>query len=207
MPCHFLLQQVVLGVHQPRVPGSSLPKNEGLEWRKGRGRLTAFYSNFQLIFLFRAHLHLQGSASSRALDGSEPSNPSAGFHFHFPRFADHVLIHPLSGPLVPLPLPPSLPIPFSGAFRRSRGVQPAISTWEPRVLNPCPAPLGRSLVSFRGPGGCFLVHLPNSEPSSYVEDTGSIQRVTHRRCNVLSTLKKTAWRALAQDVLFFIFPS
>ena len=28
---------------------SSLPKNEGLEWRKGRGCLTAFYSNFQLI--------------------------------------------------------------------------------------------------------------------------------------------------------------
>ena len=75
MPCHFLLQQVVLGVHQPRVPGSSLPKNEGLEWRKGRGCLTAFYSNFQLIFLFRAHLYLQGSASSRALGGPEPSNP------------------------------------------------------------------------------------------------------------------------------------
>ena len=29
--------------------GSSLPKNEGLEWRKGWGCLTAFYSNFQLI--------------------------------------------------------------------------------------------------------------------------------------------------------------
>ena len=196
----------MLGVHQPRAPGSSLPKSEGLEWRKGRGCLTAFYSNFQLIFLFRALLHLQGSASSRALVGSEPSHPSAGFRFHFPRFADPCAHSPTFRSPGALPLPPSLPIPFSGAFGRSRGVQPAISTWEPRVLSPCPAPLGRSLVSFRGPGGCFSVHQPNSEPSSDVEDTGSIQRVAHRWCNVLSTLKKTAWRALAQDVSVFIFP-
>ena len=78
----------MLGVRQPRVPGSVLPKNEGLEWRKGWGCLTAFYSDFQPIFLFRAHLHLQASASSRALGASEPSNPSAGFRFHAPRCAD-----------------------------------------------------------------------------------------------------------------------
>ena len=163
---------VVLGVRQPRVPGSVLPKNEGLEWRKGWGCLTAFYSDFQPIFLFRAHLHLQASASSRALGASEPSNPSAGFRFHAPRCADPCAHSPtFRSPAAPASSLVSAAS-FSAAFRRSRGVQPAISTWESRVLSPCPAPLGRSLASFRGPGGCFLVHLPNSEPSSDVETRG-----------------------------------
>ena len=84
-------------------------------------------------------------------------------------------------------------------------MQPAISTWESRVLSPCPAPLGRSLASFRGPGGCFLVHLPNSEPSSDVETWGQSRELL---IGVMSSqhLRKLLGEHLPKMFYFSFFP-
>ena len=198
---------VVLGVRQPRVPGSVLPKNEGLEWRKGWGCLTAFYSDFQPIFLFRAHLHLQASASSRALGASEPSNPSAGFRFHAPRCADPCA----HSPTFRSPAAPASSLVSAASFFCGFQKEQRCATRHLHLGVPCAQSLPCSSWPqpgfFQGPWGVLLGSSAQLRTKLRCGDTGSIQRVAHRRRNVLSTLKKTAWRALAQDVLFFIFPS
>ena len=103
----------------------------------------------------------------------------------------------------------NIKLPLTRIFRRSRGASSV--GWMPLCwfgwsLAPC---------SFLSPASCLLgpqgrhtanvPDLKNQEKN--VDETGLTQRVAHRRCNVLSLVRKSPLRTLAKVVLFSVFLS